>query len=98
MAFTNTVNDGLELWVLDIQSARAKKIFSKKLNASLGNPISWLADSKSILVKVLPENYELIDAKKEIPTAALVSVYDGSVSQNRTYQYLLKNQTEDNQY
>lgn len=95
MAFTNTVNDGLELWVLDIKSASAKKIFSKKLNASLGNPISWFADSKSILVKVLPENYELIDAKKEIPTGPIVSVSDGSVSQNRTYQDLLKNQTDE---
>lgn len=95
MAFTHTLNDGIELWVLDVKKATAQRVFDKKLNASLGNPIVWFADSKNLLVKVLPENYELIDAEKEIPTGPIVSISDGSVSQNRTYQDLLKNQTDE---
>lgn len=95
MAFTHTVSDGIELWVLDVEKATAKRIFDKKLNASLGNPITWFLDSESVLVNVLPETYQLIDAKKEIPSGPIVSISDGSVSQNRTYQDLLKNQTDE---
>lgn len=92
VAFTNTTNTAVELWILDLASATAKKISSQPLNANLGSPYVWMSDSKTLLVKQIPFNRpELIDEKKNLPTGPTVSVADGKVSQNRTYQDLLKN-------
>ncbi|MBV7439951.1 prolyl oligopeptidase family serine peptidase [Weeksellaceae bacterium TAE3-ERU29] len=97
LAFTNTAENGNELWVVDVKNAQAKKLTAPILNANLGNPITWLKDSNHLLIKVLPENRSaLVDSKKMIPTGPIVSTGNqGVVSQNRTYQDLLKNKTDE---
>ena len=95
IAFTNTGEKGLELWVLDVKSAVAKKISTKPLNANLGNPITWFSDNQNMLITTVTDDLKLIDSKKELPAGPIVSNSDGSVSQNRTYQDLLKNKTDE---
>ncbi len=96
MAFTNTTKNGVELWVLDIATASAKKLTEANLNANIGNPYNWFRDGQSILVKSLPKNRpELLDTKKDLPTGPTVSTSDGKVSQNRTFQDLLKNKADE---
>ena len=91
MAFTNTTDKGVELWVVDLATATAKKLTSDNLNANLGTPYSWFKDSKSFLINVLPANRPaLLDDQKDLPTGPTVSTADGKASQNRTYQDLLK--------
>lgn len=92
LAFTNTTAQGVELWVLDLETATAKKITEDNLNANLGTPYTWYKDSQHLLVRRIPaQRAKLIDASKNIPTGPIVSTSDGKVSQNRTYQDLLKN-------
>ena len=92
LAFTNTTKNGVELWILDLASATASKVTSDHLNANLGSPYTWYKDSQNLLVRVIPSNREkLIDSSKDLPTGPIVSTSDGKVSQNRTYQDLLKN-------
>lgn len=97
IAFTNTVATGVELWVVDFKTAEAKKLTEANLNANLGNPITWLKDNQQVLVSVIPANRPaLIDTKKNLPTGPIVSISEeGVVSQNRTYQDLLKNKTDE---
>lgn len=96
IAFSHTSSDGVELWLLDVESAKARKLIDAKANANLGNPFSWFKDNQNILVRVLPENRpKLIDASKSLPTGPIISVSDGSKAQNRTYQDLLKNRTDE---
>ena len=96
IAFTNTTNQGVELWVIDVASATAKKLTSDNLNANLGSPYNWMKDNETLLVKVLPKNRPaLIDSNKDLPKGPTVSTSDGSKSQNRTYQDLLKNKTDE---
>jgi|JI9StandDraft_2_1071091.scaffolds.fasta_scaffold01189_5 dipeptidyl aminopeptidase/acylaminoacyl peptidase len=96
IAFTNTTLTGVELWIIDVVSATAKKITAANLNANLGSPYNWMKDNETLLVKVLPKNRPaLIDSKKDLPKGPTVSVSDGSKSQNRTYQDLLKNKTDE---
>ena len=97
IAFTNTIATGVELWVLDFKTATAKKLTEGNLNANLGNPITWLKDNQQLLVKTIPANRPaLVDTKKNLPTGPIVSVSEeGVVSQNRTYQDLLKNKTDE---
>lgn len=96
IAFTNTTLTGVELWIIDVVSASAKKITTDNLNANLGSPYNWMKDNETLLVKILPKNRPtLIDSKKNLPKGPTVSVSDGSKSQNRTYQDLLKNKTDE---
>jgi dipeptidyl aminopeptidase/acylaminoacyl peptidase len=96
IGFTNTTNSGVELWIIDVVSATASKITSDNLNANLGSPFEWMSDNETLLVKVLPKNRQpLIDGKKDLPKGPTVSTADGSKSQNRTYQDLLKNKTDE---
>jgi dipeptidyl aminopeptidase/acylaminoacyl peptidase len=96
VAFTNTTAKGVELWVLDIASAQAQRLTNPIINANLGNPFNWLRDSKRLLVRLLPKNRpELINQNNAIATGPIVSVTDGSKSQNRTYPDLLKNATDE---
>lgn len=99
IAFTNTTNSGVELWVIDVILASAKKITNANLNANLGSPYNWMKDNETLLVKVLPKNRPaLIDAKKDLPKGPTVSVSDGSKSQNRTYPDLLKNKVDEQNF
>lgn len=96
ISFTNTTATGVELWVIDVATAKASKLTEAILNANLGNPISWMKDSDKLLIKVLPKDRKaLIDSKTDLPTGPTVSTSDGKVSQNRTYQDLLKNPTDE---
>lgn len=98
IAFTNTTAKGVELWMLDVATHTAKKITNDNLNANLGSPFSWHTNDE-LLIKVLPKNRSaLIDNKKDLPTGPTVSVSDGSKSQNRTYQDLLKNKTDETNF
>jgi len=100
LAFTNTTATGNELWILDLPTATAKKLTDAVLNANLGNPITWYKNSSEMLIKVIPANRRaLIDAAKAIPTGPIVSsAEEGVVSQNRTYQDLLKNKTDETNF
>ncbi|CAD0008406.1 S9 family peptidase [Flavobacterium salmonis] len=94
--FSHTTNSGVELWVLDVASAKAKKLTEGIVNANLGNPFSWFLDSETILVKMLPKNRQpLLDAKKDLPTGPIISNTSGTKSQNRTYPDMLKNQNDE---
>ena len=96
IAFSNTTSTGVELWVIDVATAQATKLTDASVNANMGNPFSWFTDNEHILVRMLVKNRPaLIDEKKDLPTGPIVSSGDGSVSQNRTYQDLLKNPTDE---
>lgn len=97
VAFTNTTQMGVELWYVDMNSGQAMKLTKANLNANLGSPYTWFKDSKSLLIRVLPKDRNpLINSKQTIPTGPTVSVsMKGEKAQNRTYQDLLQNATDE---
>ncbi|MES2543742.1 MAG: prolyl oligopeptidase family serine peptidase [Bacteroidota bacterium] len=97
--FSHTTNSGVELWFLDIASAKATKLTDATVNANLGNPFSWMNDNQTILVKMLPKNRPaLLDPKKDLPTGPIISNADGAKSQNRTYPDMLKNKNDETNF
>ena len=99
MAFTHTGTSGVELWVLDIQSARVKKLTEARINANMGDAINWFEDSQSILVKMISSKREsLIDVENAVPSGPTISVADGKKAQNRTYQDLLQNKNDEHNF
>jgi len=94
--FSHTTTSGVELWVVDVATAKATKLTDATVNANLGNPFSWFLDSETILVKMLPKNRKpLLDSKKDLPTGPIISSTSGAKSQNRTYPDMLKNQNDE---
>ena len=99
VAFSNTIATGVELWVLDVASAKAIKLTDASVNANLGNPFNWFRNGESLLVKMLPKNRsKLIDTKKDLPKGPIVSNSEGKVSSNRTFQDLLKNKADETNF
>lgn len=96
LAFTNTSREGVELWVVDLKTLQANRLTEANLNANMGSPYSWFSNSKSMLVKTLPrDKAELIDPEEALPSGPIVTTSDGQISQNRTYQDLLKNKIDE---
>ncbi|MDR3057946.1 MAG: prolyl oligopeptidase family serine peptidase [Prevotella sp.] len=97
VAFTNTTATGVELWYIDLLSLKANRLTEANLNANLGNPYTWFKNSNELLVRVLPDDRsDLIDTKESIPNGPTISVSEvGEKAQNRTYQDLLKNATDE---
>ena len=96
LAFTNTTEKGVELWVADLETLQVRKLTDAVLNANAGVPYTWFTNGNELLVRILPENRpKLIDTKVAIPEGPIVSTSDGQISQNRTYQDLLKNSMDE---
>ena len=99
MSFTHITSDGVEVWLLDIANAKAMKLTDAVVNANMQSAVSWFADSKSLLVKMLPENRKpLINTAESVPVGPTVSVSSGAKAQNRTYQDLLKNPSDEQNF
>lgn len=100
MAFTNTALEGVELWVIDIKKATANKLTTAKVNANMGSAMTWFKDSKALLVKMLPEKRTaLINTDESVPSGPVITESTaGQKAQNRTYQDLLKNPNDEQNF
>ena len=99
IALTHTSSEGVEIWILDIANYSASKLADVKINANIGDVINWFEDSKSVLIKaVSADKKELINTKTAIPTGPTISVNDGKEAQNRTYQDLLQNKSDEHNF
>ncbi len=99
IAFTQTTSTGVELWVVDVATVSARRLTGEGLNCSLGNPFLWYGDSRRLMVKMIPSGMSaLVESSRAIPDGPIVSVSRGEVSQNRTYQDLLKNRIDEQNF
>ena len=55
-AFRNTSTDAVELWVVDAATGAAHVVPKSKLNPMFGFSVQWMADGKTLLAKLVPEN------------------------------------------
>ncbi|NNJ88876.1 MAG: S9 family peptidase [Eudoraea sp.] len=96
VAVTNTTPEGVEVWILDIASAKVQKITDAKVNANLRDVINWFKNGDALLVKMLPDSRKpLIDQASAVPEGPTISTNEGKKAQNRTYQDLLTNPSDE---
>jgi actin-related protein len=99
LPFTNTTLEGVEVWILDLPSASARRLTGARVNADLRDVINWFRDGKSLLVKMVSlERKDLIDTEHVVPTGPTISVDEGRKAQNRTYQDLLQNKNDEHNF
>ena len=99
VAITNTTKIGVELWLLEVEKGEVVRLTEPILNANIGGVITWSADSNSMYVKMISQNKKpLIDTNSVVPDGPTVSTNFGAKAQNRTYQDLLKNKSDEHNF
>lgn len=91
LAFCLTLENGIELWTLDIDSKQAARLTGPDVNDAMrGSPYRWHPHSKSIIYKSVDKVRVSPPELSTIPTGPIVQENTGTKSPVRTYQDLLK--------
>lgn len=99
LAFGNVIENGVELWVINLETLEAKKLNEGNLNLNLGSGFSWFPNSEALLVRTLPKSQkEFIDVSLSVPNGPTVLISDGTIAQNRTYPDLLKSKEDEENF
>ncbi len=95
VAFTHSLDNKIELYVLDIATAKAAKLTDLALNSTVGSPLSWLPNSKGLLIKAIVANRGNAPEVSRVPVGPNSQENLGKKAQAPTYQDLLKNATDE---
>jgi dipeptidyl aminopeptidase/acylaminoacyl peptidase len=87
-AFTNTIANGIELWVGDTVSGKVRKITGATINSAFGNPVEWVNNGKLIVQLVVP-NRGRPPVEGAAPTGPNVQESAGNAGPVRTYEDML---------
>lgn len=91
IAFTNTTDNGIELWMVDIAAKSAKRLLGATVNNAYVSAFDWMPDNASILVSTIKENRGAAPIKPAAPKGPVLQETAGAKAASRTYQDLLKN-------
>ncbi len=98
IAFTNTTDIKLELYVLDVATATARRVSDLALSAVLGTPFRWVSDNQSFVVRAIPAARGEAPAISRVPDGPTVQENLGKKAQAATYQDLLKNANDEKRF
>jgi dipeptidyl aminopeptidase/acylaminoacyl peptidase len=99
IAFTNSTDSRIDLYVADVATAAAQKIGTIALNATLGTPYHWVSDSKNLIVKSIPTGRGPAPEISRVPSSPTTQEnVGGKRGQAPTYQDLLKNPSDERQF
>jgi dipeptidyl aminopeptidase/acylaminoacyl peptidase len=90
-AFTNTSTRGIELWIVETATGRARQLKNARINSIYGPPVQWMPDSHTLLVQLVPQRRAPLRQASAVPTGPNVQESAGRTGPVRTYQDLLKN-------
>jgi dipeptidyl aminopeptidase/acylaminoacyl peptidase len=90
VSFTHARSDGLELWVLDVNTARARRLTDHRLSLTAGNAPAWL-DSRTLIAAFVPEGRGAEPLAPSVPAGPVIEESAGREAPARTYQDLLQN-------
>jgi dipeptidyl aminopeptidase/acylaminoacyl peptidase len=83
--------DSLELWVVNVTTAIARKLTTGSVNNTYyGSPLNWTRDGDALIVNMLPDQRGDVPQKSLIPTGPVIEENLGETRPARTYQDLLQ--------
>ncbi len=95
VVFLNTLSNGIELWAINVASAKARKLTDAVVNNAMGGAFSWFSDSKTLIYRQVPTNRGAVPPKPLVPPGPNVQANEGKSAPVRTYQDLLKNKYDE---
>jgi dipeptidyl aminopeptidase/acylaminoacyl peptidase len=91
VAFLAQAADRLELWLLDVASAQARRLVEGRVNNSYyGAAFTWTPDSAALLVRMVPADRGPPPQRSPVPAAPVIQESSGAARPARTYQDLLQ--------
>lgn len=94
-AFTNTLDNGIELWVGNAATGTARRISGVRLNAASGDPVQWMPDNKTLFVSSVPVGRGAAPAAAKVPVGPTIQENFGKATPAATFQDLLKNRHDE---
>ncbi len=85
-AFINVTDTSAELWVLDVKTAKVKKIRGAQINPVMGFALTWLNDHKTLLVKTVAAGRGKPPVAPAAPIGPTVRESDGVRNPSSTYE------------
>ena len=90
LAFTRDVENGVELWIADALTGKARAIPGVRVNEVLGVPFDWTKDNVNLLARLVPSGERKTPEQPKVPLGPVVEESSGKISRVPTYQDLLK--------
>ncbi len=94
IAFGNQTPSGIELWVLDTASAKARMLKNIKVNTAFGG-FDWMPDQRKLLVNLVPAKRGFAPTASGVPTEPNIQETAGKTGAVQTFQDLLKSPTDE---
>jgi dipeptidyl aminopeptidase/acylaminoacyl peptidase len=91
LALTNTLENGIDLWLVDTAAARARKLTGATINAAYGEALQWMPDQKSLLVQTIPSGRGKAPVESSVPKGPTIQENTGGKAPVWTFEDLLKN-------
>jgi len=85
-AFQNITADAVELWLGDATSGEAHRVAGVRLNPMLGGTVQWMADQKTLLVKLAPDGLGPPPPAPVVPSGPSIQETGGEKGQSSTYE------------
>ena len=93
IAYTNTTDDGVELWVLDIETKKSTRLSDILINDINVKPFQWFNSSDEILISLRCNEKKPVISK--VPSGPIIQETNNQNAPSRTYQDLIKNKNEE---
>lgn len=91
IAFTNEVNSGIQLWMVDVEAGEAMQLTEEIVNDAIGSPYVWMPDSDHMLLKAVVTDRGNAPDAPLAPAGPVIQETAGSKAPVRTFQDLLQN-------
>lgn len=97
LSFTNTKDNGIELWVADTATGQSKLMSgAERLNGTGGDPCDWVEDSVTLLCQLIPAGRGPAPAEPSVPRGPNIQENRGKAAPAPTFEDLIKtNHDED---
>ncbi|HMV87883.1 MAG TPA: prolyl oligopeptidase family serine peptidase [Blastocatellia bacterium] len=96
LSFTNTKDNGIELWVADVATGQSKLISgTDRLNGTMGDPCDWLKDNVTLLCQLVPTGRGPAPVAPAVPTGPNIQENYGKAAPAPTVQDLLKTEHDE---
>src|SRR5207244_759666 len=91
LSFLNTKDNGIELWVADAATGRAKMVSgTERLNATTGDPCDWLHDNATVICELVPAGRGPTPLEPTVPVGPNIQENSGKAAPAPTYEDMIK--------
>ena len=91
LSFLNTKENGIELWVADVATGKAKLVSgADRLNAAGGDPCDWLHDNATLICELVPSGRGPAPQEPTVPVGPNVQENIGKAAPAPTFEDMIK--------